>query len=68
MWSQSAGWEKVAGCAVAPMLTTDTDVTKQDVHAWLFAWKGATVFQARTLRTRRVAGMCQGMGEQIFEC
>jgi hypothetical protein len=29
------------------MNTTDTDVTKQDTHAWLFGWKNATIFQAR---------------------
>ena len=45
VYSAAAGWKKVAGCAVAPMLTADTTGSKRDSHGWLFAWKGATVFQ-----------------------
>ncbi len=38
-------WHKVTGCLVAPMNTSDADVTKQDSHAWLFGWKNATILQ-----------------------
>ena len=38
-------WKTVTGCRSAPMNTTDTDITKQDVHAWLFGWKNETIFQ-----------------------
>jgi galactose oxidase len=40
-------WTGLPGCAVAPMLTNDTGgIFRQDNHAWLFAWKGNSVFQA----------------------
>ena len=45
VYSNAAGWQTVAGCSVTPMLTADADVSKRDSHAWLFGWKGATVFQ-----------------------
>ncbi len=52
VWSATAGWQKVAGCSVTPMLTADTDISKRDSHAWLFGWKNATVFQVRRLDSR----------------
>ncbi|KAI0404208.1 hypothetical protein F4802DRAFT_259390 [Xylaria palmicola] len=40
-------WTSLPGCVVAPMLTADAqDVYRADNHAWLFAWKGNSVFQA----------------------
>lgn len=40
-------WTTLPGCPVAPMLTNDKDgVFRSDNHAWLFAWKGGSVFQA----------------------
>jgi len=47
VWSAKAGWQKVVGCSVTPMLTADTDISKRDSHAWLFGWKNATIFQVR---------------------
>lgn len=40
-------WTLLPGCPVAPMLTADKQgVYRADNHAWLFAWKGGSVFQA----------------------
>ena len=40
-------WTGLPGCDVTAMLTDDRDgVTKTDNHAWLFAWKQGSVFQA----------------------
>ncbi|KAI1125933.1 hypothetical protein F5Y10DRAFT_245937 [Nemania abortiva] len=40
-------WTSLPGCAVAPMLTADAQgVYRADNHAWLFAYKGNSVFQA----------------------
>lgn len=40
-------WTLLPGCPVAPMLTNDAQgVYRADNHAWLFAWKGGSVFQA----------------------
>lgn len=40
-------WTSLAGCAVAPMLTADAQgAFRTDNHAWLFAWKANSVFQA----------------------
>lgn len=57
-WSDSQGgkdgevydgtsWKLMRGAAVAPMLTNDpAGVWRSDNHAWLFAWKNASAFQA----------------------
>ncbi|KAH7390512.1 hypothetical protein BKA66DRAFT_413555 [Pyrenochaeta sp. MPI-SDFR-AT-0127] len=40
-------WTLLSGTLVSPMLTADTGgVWRSDNHAWLFAWKDRTVFQA----------------------
>ncbi|KAI1182408.1 hypothetical protein F5B17DRAFT_190593 [Nemania serpens] len=40
-------WTSLPGCAVAPMLTADAQgVYRADNHAWLFAYKVNSVFQA----------------------
>ncbi|KAI0909712.1 hypothetical protein F4823DRAFT_562647 [Ustulina deusta] len=40
-------WTSLPGCAVAPMLTADKQgVYRADNHAWLFAYKANSVFQA----------------------
>ena len=43
----SNSWSALPGCPVAPMLTADAQgVYRADNHAWLFGWKGGSVFQA----------------------
>ncbi|KAI1108694.1 hypothetical protein F5Y14DRAFT_435288 [Nemania sp. NC0429] len=40
-------WTSLPGCTVAPMLTADAaGVYRADNHAWLFAYKSNSVFQA----------------------
>jgi galactose oxidase len=40
-------WSNLTGCLVSPMLTKDHQgLFRQDNHAWLFAWKNGSVFQA----------------------
>ncbi|KAH4800478.1 hypothetical protein HBH69_198080 [Parastagonospora nodorum] len=40
-------WSLLSGALVSPMLTNDAGgVWRADNHAWLFAWKNKTVFQA----------------------
>lgn len=40
-------WTLLGGCPVDPILTNDKDgIFRADNHAWLFAWKGGSVFQA----------------------
>ncbi|EXL65576.1 hypothetical protein IWW34DRAFT_810563 [Fusarium oxysporum f. sp. albedinis] len=40
-------WTYLPKCLVKPMLTNDKDgISKADNHAWLFAWKKQSVFQA----------------------
>jgi galactose oxidase len=40
-------WKALPGAKVAPMLTTDGEgIWREDNHAWLFAWKNGSVFQA----------------------
>lgn len=40
-------WTSLPGALVSPMLTNDAGgIWRQDNHAWLFAWKNQTVFQA----------------------
>lgn len=43
----SNSWQALPGARVGPMLTTDREgIWREDNHAWLFAWKNATAFQA----------------------
>ncbi|KAJ8111269.1 hypothetical protein OPT61_g6097 [Boeremia exigua] len=43
----SNSWQALPGAKVAPMLTTDREgIWREDNHAWLFAWKNASIFQA----------------------
>ncbi|KAI9889961.1 MAG: hypothetical protein M1814_004579 [Vezdaea aestivalis] len=48
IYSPSANtWTLLPSCPVAPMLTADAQgVYRADNHAWLFGWKGGSVFQA----------------------
>ncbi|KAL6703430.1 hypothetical protein ACN47E_009689 [Coniothyrium glycines] len=40
-------WTALPNARVAPMLTTDNEgIWREDNHAWLFAWKNQSVFQA----------------------
>lgn len=40
-------WTALPGAKVGPMLTTDAEgIWREDNHAWLFAWKNGSVFQA----------------------
>lgn len=40
-------WRNLSGCAVSAILTNDAQgVYRADNHAWLFAWKGNSVFHA----------------------
>ncbi len=40
-------WTSLPGAKVTPMLTTDGEgIWREDNHAWLFAWKNNTIFQA----------------------
>ncbi|KAF2828054.1 galactose oxidase-like protein precursor [Ophiobolus disseminans] len=40
-------WTALPGARVAPLLTTDAEgIWREDNHAWLFAWKNGSVFQA----------------------
>ncbi|KAI8933392.1 hypothetical protein NX059_010007 [Plenodomus lindquistii] len=40
-------WTALPGAKVAPLLTTDAEgIWREDNHAWLFAWKQGSVFQA----------------------
>lgn len=45
--SATSTWTALPGAKVAPMLTTDAEgIWREDNHAWLFAWKNGSVFQA----------------------
>ncbi|KAI9818264.1 MAG: hypothetical protein M1832_004480 [Thelocarpon impressellum] len=40
-------WSLLPGCPVDPILTNDNEgIFRSDNHAWLFAWKDGSVFQA----------------------
>lgn len=45
-------WTALPDAKVAPMLTTDHEgIWREDNHAWLFAWKQGSVFQAGPSKT-----------------
>jgi galactose oxidase len=40
-------WTALPNAKVSPMLTTDAEgIWREDNHAWLFAWKNGSIFQA----------------------
>ena len=44
---KSNSWKALPGAKVGPMLTVDKEgIWREDNHAWLFAWKDGSVFQA----------------------
>lgn len=44
---QSNSWKALPGAMVGPMLTVDREgIWREDNHAWLFAWKNQSIFQA----------------------
>ena len=46
-------WAALPGCPVAPIITGDVQgVFRADNHAWLFGWKGGSVFQVRSQFTQ----------------
>ncbi|KAI6359560.1 hypothetical protein MCOR25_007009 [Pyricularia grisea] len=50
-------WETLTGADVKPMLTTDHEgVWREDNHAWLFAWRNGSVFQAGPSMTQHWYG------------
>ncbi|KAH8200828.1 hypothetical protein TruAng_004987 [Truncatella angustata] len=45
--STSNAWNSLSGCSVTPILTADAQgAFRTDNHAWLFAWKANSIFQA----------------------
>lgn len=43
----SNSWKALPGAKVGPMLTVDREgIWREDNHAWLFAWKNQSIFQA----------------------
>lgn len=44
---KSNSWKALPGAKNGPLLTTDAEgIWREDNHAWLFAWKNGTIFQA----------------------
>lgn len=57
-------WTALPDARVAPMLTTDAEgIWREDNHAWLFAWKNGSVFQAGPSKAMNWYGT-QGSGSQ----
>jgi galactose oxidase len=47
VWSTGAGWQRLAGVPVAPILTNDAEgVYRADNHGWFFSWTNNRVFHA----------------------
>lgn len=58
-------WTLLPGCPVAPMLTADAQgAFRTDNHAWLFAWKNGSVFQAGPSKAMNWYGTT-GTGSQV---
>ncbi|ESZ98502.1 carbohydrate-Binding Module family 32 protein [Sclerotinia borealis F-4128] len=58
-------WTLLPGCTVAPMLTADAEgAYRTDNHAWLFAWKNGSVFQAGPSKAMDWYGTT-GTGSQV---
>ncbi|TLS25571.1 hypothetical protein PpBr36_06937 [Pyricularia pennisetigena] len=50
-------WEVLKGADVKPMLTQDRQgIWREDNHAWLFAWRNGSVFQAGPSKTQHWYG------------
>ncbi|KZL65904.1 galactose oxidase precursor [Colletotrichum tofieldiae] len=65
---KSKAWVTLPGCRVEPMLTADSRGTfAADNHAWLFAWKNGSVFQAgpSTAMNWYDAGGAYASGRQV---
>ncbi|OAL47793.1 galactose oxidase-like protein precursor [Pyrenochaeta sp. DS3sAY3a] len=57
-------WTALPNARVGPMLTTDAEgIWREDNHAWLFAWKNGSVFQAGPSKAMNWYGT-QGTGSQ----
>ncbi|CBY00232.1 similar to galactose oxidase precursor [Plenodomus lingam JN3] len=57
-------WTALPDAKVAPMLTTDAEgIWREDNHAWLFAWKNGSVFQAGPSKAMNWYGT-SGLGTQ----
>jgi galactose oxidase len=58
-------WKALPGAKVAPMLTVDGEgIWREDNHAWLFAWKNGSVFQAGPSKAMNWYGTA-GTGSQV---
>jgi galactose oxidase len=58
-------WKALPGAKVAPMLTKDKEgIWREDNHAWLFAWKNGSVFQAGPSKAMNWYGTA-GVGTQV---
>ncbi|KAH7081052.1 galactose oxidase-like protein precursor [Paraphoma chrysanthemicola] len=58
-------WTALPGARVAPLLTTDAEgIWREDNHAWLFAWKNNSVFQAGPSKAMNWYGT-SGTGTQV---
>jgi galactose oxidase len=61
----SNSWKALPGARVAPMLTTDHEgIWREDNHAWFFAWKNTSVFQAGPSKAMNWYGT-KGTGSQV---
>jgi galactose oxidase len=62
---KSNTWTPLPGAKVGPMLTTDNaGIWREDNHAWLFAWRNGSVFQAGPSKAQNWYGTA-GQGSQI---
>jgi galactose oxidase len=60
----SNAWTALPGAKAAPLLTTDAEgIWREDNHAWLFAWKNSSVFQAGPSKAMNWYGT-KGTGSQ----
>ncbi|KAH7066795.1 galactose oxidase-like protein precursor [Paraphoma chrysanthemicola] len=58
-------WTALPGARVGPLLTTDAEgIWREDNHAWLFAWKNNSVFQAGPSKAMNWYGT-SGTGTQV---
>lgn len=58
-------WTALPGARAAPLLTTDAEgIWREDNHAWLFAWKNKSVFQAGPSKAMNWYGTT-GTGSQV---
>lgn len=58
-------WTPLPGAKVGPMMTVDREgVWREDNHAWLFAWRNGSVFQAGPSMNQNWYGTA-GQGSQV---